>query len=177
MTKNENMVYEKVDRDTLIVENIALVKYIALKYINTMSTIPFVDMDDLVSVRTIGLIKGIDSFNPDKGAKLSTYLSKCINNEILMHIRQFKRRMTEVSLDEPICTNDNGRQIPIIDLLVGDDNVSDFMYSYETSDTVRYLFSKLKPTERLIISLRYGFTGDIMSQNDVASYLMYLNRM
>ena len=75
MTKNKNMVYEKADRDTLIVENIALVKYIALKYINTMSTIPFVDMDDLVSVGTIGLIKDIDSFNPDKGAKLSTYLS------------------------------------------------------------------------------------------------------
>lgn len=164
--------YKNGDNDAknkLIEHNLRLVAHIAKKYVAQGK-----DTDDLISIGTIGLIKGINSFNIKKGAKLSTYISRCIENEILMCIRSSKKLQNEVSIDEPIGTDFEGNRITFNNILSkSDDEV------YESIDT-KILINKLydeiaetlSPREQQVIVCRYGLCGTKeMTQKEVAEQL------
>ena len=152
----------------LIEHNLRLVVYIAKKFDNTG-----VDMDDLVSIGTIGLIKAVGSYNPDKNIKLATFASRCIENEILMHLRKTSKTRSEISLDEPLNVDWEGNTLLLSDILGTD---ADCVYNdVESSDECRILrntFEKLPPRERQILSLRFGLYGkDEMTQKEIADMM------
>lgn len=162
----------------LIEHNLRLVVYIAKKFDNTG-----VDMDDLVSIGTIGLIKAVGSYNPDKNIKLATFASRCIENEILMHLRKTSKTRSEVSLDEPLNVDWEGNTLLLSDILGTD---ADCVYNdVESSDECRILrntFEKLPPRERQILSLRFGLYGkDEMTQKEIADMMgisqSYISRL
>ena len=162
----------------LIEHNLRLVVYIAKKFDNTG-----VDMDDLVSVGTIGLIKAVGSYNPDKNIKLATFASRCIENEILMHLRKTSKTRSEISLDEPLNVDWEGNTLLLSDILGTD---ADCVYNdVESSDECRILrntFEKLPPRERQILSLRFGLYGkDEMTQKEIADMMgisqSYISRL
>ncbi len=153
----------------LIEHNLRLVAHIAKKY-----TASGKETDDLISIGTIGLIKGINSFKIEKGAKLSTYISRCIENEILMCIRSSKKLQNEVSLDEPIGTDSEGNQITFNSILSNsDDEVFD---SIDSKIMINKLYKSieavLSPREKEVIVLRYGLSGEKeLTQKEVAKKL------
>ena len=155
-------------KSILIERNLRLVVYIARKFENTG-----VGVEDLVSVGTIGLIKAVNTFNPDKKIKLATYASRCIENEILMFLRKNNKIKTEVSIDEPINTDSEGNDLSLADIL-GTDNDSIFKH-IEESDNKKVLevaIRKLNDREKTIMQLRYGFNGyDELTQKEVADKL------
>ena len=162
----------------LIEHNLRLVVYIAKKFDNTG-----VDMDDLVSIGTIGLIKAVGSYNPDKNIKLATFASRCIENEILMHVRKTSKTRSEISLDEPLNVDWEGNTLLLSDILGTD---ADCVYNdVESSDECRILrntFEKLPPRERQILSLRFGLYGkDEMTQKEIADMMgisqSYISRL
>ncbi len=162
----------------LIEHNLRLVVYIAKKFDNTG-----VDMDDLVSIGTIGLIKAVGSYNPDKNIKLATFASRCIENEILMHLRKTSKTRLEISLDEPLNVDWEGNTLLLSDILGTD---ADCVYNdVESSDECRILrntFEKLPPRERQILSLRFGLYGkDEMTQKEIADMMgisqSYISRL
>ena len=162
----------------LIEHNLRLVVYIAKKFDNTG-----VDMDDLVSIGTIGLIKAVGSYNPDKNIKLATFASRCIENEILMHLRKTCKTRSEISLDEPLNVDWEGNTLLLSDILGTD---ADCVYNdVESSDECRILrntFEKLPPRERQILSLRFGLYGkDEMTQKEIADMMgisqSYISRL
>lgn len=162
----------------LIEHNLRLVVYIAKKFDNTG-----VDMDDLVSIGTIGLIKTVGSYNPDKNIKLATFASRCIENEILMHLRKTSKTRSEISLDEPLKVDWEGNTLLLSDILGTD---ADCVYNdVESSDECRILrntFEKLPPRERQILSLRFGLYGkDEMTQKEIADMMgisqSYISRL
>ena len=162
----------------LIEHNLRLVVYIAKKFDNTG-----VDMDDLVSIGTIGLIKAVGSYNPDKNIKLATFASRCIENEILMHLRKTSKTRSEISLDEPLNVDWEGNTLLLSDILGTD---ADCVYNdVESSDECRILrntFEKLPPRERQIVSLRFGLYGkDEMTQKEIADMMgisqSYISRL
>ena len=158
---------EQVKSD-LVEHNLRLVIYIARKFDNTGA-----DSDDLVSVGTIGLIKAINSFRPDKNIKLATYASRCIENEILMYLRRLARLRSEVSFDEPLNTDWEGNELLLSDVLGTD---SDVVYKdVETGvekQLLRDALRKLPEREQKIMCLRFGLDGrDEMTQKDVADLL------
>ena len=162
----------------LIEHNLRLVVYIAKKFDNTG-----VDMDDLVSIGTIGLIKAVGSYNPDKNIKLATFASRCIENEILMHLRKTSKTRSEISLDEPLNVDWEGNTLLLSDILGTD---ADCVYNdVESSDECRILrntFEKLPPRERQILSLRFGLYGkDEMTQKEIADMMgisqSYISRL
>ncbi len=162
----------------LIEHNLRLVVYIAKKFDNTG-----VDMDDLVSIGTIGLIKAVGSYNPDKNIKLATFASRCIENEILMHLRKTSKTRSEISLDEPLNVDWEGNMLLLSDILGTD---ADCVYNdVESSDECRILrntFEKLPPRERQILSLRFGLYGkDEMTQKEIADMMgisqSYISRL
>lgn len=162
----------------LIEHNLRLVVYIAKKFDNTG-----VDMDDLVSIGTIGLIKAVGSYNPDKNIKLATFASRCIENEILMHLRKTSKTRSEISLDEPLNVDWEGNMLLLSDILGTD---ADCVYNdVESSDECRILrntFEKLPPRERKILSLRFGLYGkDEMTQKEIADMMgisqSYISRL
>ena len=162
----------------LIEHNLRLVVYIAKKFDNTG-----VDMDDLVSIGTIGLIKAVGSYNPDKNIKLATFASRCIENEILMHLRKTSKTRSEISLDEPLNVDWEGNTLLLSDILGTD---ADCVYiDVESSDECRILrntFEKLPPRERQILSLRFGLYGkDEMTQKEIADMMgisqSYISRL
>ena len=162
----------------LIEHNLRLVVYIAKKFDNTG-----VDMDDLVSIGTIGLIKAVGSYNPDKNIKLATFASRCIENEILMHLRKTSKTRSEISLDEPLNVDWEGNTLLLSDILGTD---ADCVYNdVEASDECRILrntFEKLPPRERQILSLRFGLYGkDEMTQKEIADMMgisqSYISRL
>ena len=162
----------------LIEHNLRLVVYIAKKFDNTG-----VDMDDLVSIGTIGLIKAVGSYNPDKNIKLATFASRCIENEILMHLRNTSKTRSEISLDEPLNVDWEGNTLLLSDILGTD---ADCVYNdVESSDECRILrntFEKLPPRERQILSLRFGLYGkDEMTQKEIADMMgisqSYISRL
>ena len=165
-------------RLSLIEHNLRLVVYIAKKFDNTG-----VDMDDLVSIGTIGLIKAVGSYNPDKNIKLATFASRCIENEILMHLRKTSKTRSEISLDEPLNVDWEGNTLLLSDILGTD---ADCVYNdVESSDECRILrntFEKLPPRERQILSLRFGLYGkDEMTQKEIADMMgisqSYISRL
>lgn len=118
------------------------------------------DQDDLISIGTIGLIKAVSSFDPDKNIRLATYACRCIENEILMYFRTLRKQSQEVSLSEPIDNDSDGNAISLLDVISCED---DMLEQVELSDRhqllYRYLEESLEPREREILFLRYGLTG------------------
>ena len=143
-------------RNILIERNLRLVAHVCKKYSNSN-----VDQDDLISIGTIGLIKGINSFKPEKGARLSTYVSRCIDNEILMHFRATKKQNAEVFLDEPIGKDKDDNVITLQEILENDDKSVE--ESVDLKMKVKLLYEKmksiLKGRERTILELRFGLDG------------------
>lgn len=142
-------------KSMLIEHNLRLVVYIAKKFENTN-----VDIEDLISVGTIGLIKAVNSFDNAKQIKLATYASRCIENEILMHLRKVVKTRKELSLDEPLNVDWEGNVLLLSDVLGTE---SDVIYKDIESDVEREIliasFNKLPPRERQIIKLRFGILG------------------
>ena len=139
-------------RAELIEHNLRLVVYIARRFVNTG-----IYIEDLISIGTIGLIKAINTFRLDKNIKLATYASRCIENEILMHLRKCAREKTEVSLDEPLNTDWDGNELLLSDVLGTDSDV--VMQPIERDVECQLLLNalqKLNEREKLIISMRYG---------------------
>ncbi len=154
-------------RNTLIEHNLRLVAHIVKKYYGVAS-----DQDDLVSIGTIGLIKAIDTFNADKNIKLSSYASRCIENEILMHIRSTKKNSLDVSLDESIDTDKDGNPLTLMDIMATEDNILDELDLKMNSEKMYGFIEQLLPRERSIIIMRYGLNGkEPMTQKEVADRL------
>jgi len=156
-------------KNKLIEHNLRLVAHIAKKYTSSGK-----DADDLISIGTIGLIKGINSFKIEKGAKLSTYISRCIENEILMCIRSSKKLQNEVSIDEPIGVDFEGNQITFNSILSNsDDEVFDCIDSkIMINKLYKSIEAILSPREKEVIILRYGLSGQKeLTQKEVAKKL------
>lgn len=167
-------------RSILIEHNLRLVVYIAKKFDNTG-----VGVEDLISIGTIGLIKAINTFAPDKKIKLATYASRCIENEILMHLRRSNKTKMEVSIDEPLNVDWDGNELLLSDILGTDEDVIYRDIEDEVDRTMlRRALSVLTPRERLIIELRFGLTsesGEELTQKEVADMLgisqSYISRL
>lgn len=155
-------------REKLIEHNLRLVVFLAKKYENTK-----VDLEDLVSIGTIGLIKGIKTYSMDKNIKLATYASRCIDNEILMYLRKNKKIKTEVSFDESLSFDMDGNELHLEDILGTDpDIVTRGLEENLNKRIVIDEINKLPPRDREIIVLRYGLlNGQEMTQKDVAELL------
>ena len=169
---------ELLARQTLIERNLRLVVYIARRFENTG-----INIEDLISIGTIGLIKAINTFRADKNIKLATYASRCIENEILMHLRKTSRERGEVSFDEPLNTDWDGNELLLSDVLGTEEDV--VMKPLE-EDTDRRLLAKaldrLEERERVIITLRFGLDGSPeRTQKEVADLLgisqSYISRL
>lgn len=142
-------------RAVLIERNLRLVAHIVKKFDNTGE-----DTDDLISIGTVGLIKAIATFRPDKGTRLATYAARCIENEILMHLRSLKRTRGEVSLYDPIGVDREGNEITLIDVLGSDpDVVPDLVGRRLEEGRLREKLQKLGGKERQVLELRYGISG------------------
>lgn len=150
----------------LIERNLRLVVYTAQKFSNTNANI-----EDLISIGTIGLIKAVGSFDNSKNIKLATYASRCIENEILMHLRKISKIKKEVSLDEPLNTDAEGNELCISDILSSDDDVTKNIDKEDESDNLKIALNELTDKEKQIMCMRYGLTGKAeMTQKEVADY-------
>ena len=165
-------------REKLIVHNLRLVVYIAKKFENSG-----VGIEDLISIGTIGLIKSVNTFSPEKNIKLATYASRCIENEILMYLRKTNQQKCEVSIDEPLNVDWDGNELLLSDILGSDgfevgENLED-----EDEKRILYLsIGKLGERERLIMNMRFGIgTGREHTQKEVADILgisqSYISRL
>ena len=169
---------EKEIRDSLVEHNLRLVVYIARRFENTG-----VDLDDLVSVGTIGLIKAVNSFNAEKNIKLATYASRCIENEILMHLRRTVKLKSEVSFDEPLNTDWEGNELMLSDVMGTDgDVVYKKIENGVETELLTMALNRLNNREREIMELRYGLNGgDEKTQKEVADMLgisqSYISRL
>jgi len=153
-------------RNKLIEHNLRLAAHIIKKYYAHGS-----DTDDLISIGTIGLIKGVSSYKPDKKVKLTTYCSRCIENEILMHFRSLKKTAGELSLSDAIDSDGEGSGLSLIDVLSCEDDLFENLSSSETcKQLVKYVDTILDAREAEIIKLRYGFyNNEAKTQREVAS--------
>jgi RNA polymerase sporulation-specific sigma factor len=139
-------------RNQLIEHNLRLVAHIIKKYYTQTA-----DQDDLISIGTIGLIKGISTYNPDKGVRLATYASRCIENEILMHFRSRKKTAGDLSLSEAIDTDGEGNSLSLIDVIFVEDDMLDSISAEENSRNLKKCIDRiLNEREKEIIVLRYG---------------------
>lgn len=142
-------------RSVLIERNLRLVAHIVKKFDNTGE-----DTDDLISIGTVGLIKAIGTFKPDKGTRLATYAARCIENEILMHLRSLKRVRGEVSLYDPIGVDREGNEITLIDVLGSDPDIVPDLVGKRLDETrLREKLKNLGGKERQVLELRYGVAG------------------
>jgi RNA polymerase sporulation-specific sigma factor len=164
--------YRKGNEDAkniLVERNLRLVAHIVKKYTNTGR-----EIDDLISIGTIGLIKAIITFDDLKGTRLATYAARCIENEILMTIRASKKTKTEVSLHDPIGIDKEGNEISLIDILGSDSDV--ILDEVELKMQIKKLYQKmekiLKSREKVVIELRYGLSsGLVKTQREIAEML------
>ena len=167
-------------RSELIEHNLRLVVYIAQKFDNTG-----VGVEDLISIGTIGLIKAINTFNPEKKIKLATYASRCIENEILMYLRRNNKTRMEVSIDEPLNVDWDGNELLLSDILgTEEDVIYKDMEDEVEKDLLKNAVSRLSPRERKIVELRYGLKrrdGAEMTQKEVADLMgisqSYISRL
>lgn len=165
-------------RDDLIEHNLRLVVYIAKKFENTG-----LDVEDLISVGTIGLIKAVNSFDNSRNIKLATYASRCIENEILMFLRKMVKVKNEVSIDEPLNVDGDGNQLLLCDVLgTEEDVVYEKIESDAEKDVLLETFKTLTEREKDIISLRFGLFGkEEMTQKDIADMMgisqSYISRL
>ena len=165
-------------RDMLIEHNLRLVAYIAKRFENTGANI-----EELISIGTVGLMKAVSSFNAEKNIKLATYASRCIENEILMYIRKTASQKKEVSIDEPLSVDWDGNELLLSDVLGSDnDVVCKEMENDEERRIVRDAVSGLNDRERIIVEMRYGLSGGReLTQKEVADALgisqSYISRL
>lgn len=159
---------EEEARNVLVERNLRLVAHICKKFDNTME-----DVEDLISIGTIGLIKAINTFDPEKGTRLATYAARCIENEILMFLRSTRKTRSEVSLYDPIGVDREGNEITLIDVLGSDpDVVADLVGSKFEEKKLREKLSKLHGKERKVLELRYGLSNGIRkTQREIARML------
>lgn len=155
-------------RNILIEHNLRLVAHIIKKYDNTGE-----DMDDLISIGTIGLIKAINTFNPDKGARLATYAARCIENEILMFLRMVKKTRFDISLQDPIGVDKEGNEITLIDVLGTDaEVVENKVETLFERERLRAKMRKLTQSEKHVISRRFGLAdGTRQTQQEIARHM------
>ncbi len=174
MLDNEN---NELARSKLIEHNLRLVLYIAKRFESKK-----IDLEDLVSVGVIGLVKAVDSFKLDKNIKLATYASRCIENEILMFLRKVNRTQNEISLDEPVNIDDEGSELMIADIIPSTDDVYDIVELKSDKKHLLSILESLAPREKQIIALRYGLNGqEELTQKEVADLLQisqsYISRL
>ena len=154
-------------RAKLIECNLRLVAHIAKKYGQNPD-----DQDELISIGSLGLIKAVDSFRPDKSAKLATYAARCIENEILMFFRSRKKTANDVSINEEIDCDKDGNPLSFMDIICEDDNIVDTIYGKLQTEKLRNAIRKLEDDrERQIILLRYGLSEPALTQNETAKRL------
>lgn len=165
-------------RDRLIEKNLRLVVYIARRFDNTNTHI-----EDLISIGAIGLIKAIETFKTDKNIKLATYASRCIENEILMHLRKTNKTRSEISFDEPLNSDADGNELLLSDILGTDEHIiiDDVERKIERQHMIEAI-SSLDERERYIMECRFGLTGqEEMTQKEVAELLgisqSYISRL
>lgn len=169
---------DKSAREELISRNLRLVVYTAQKFENTG-----VSTEDLISIGTIGLIKAVSSYNPEKNIKMATYASRCIENEILMFLRKSTKTKKEISLEEPINTDSDGNELTFADVLGTDpDLVSKNSENQAEKDILKIAIDLLPERERVIMDMRYGLScGVEMTQKEVADMLeisqSYISRL
>ena len=175
LSKEEEINYVKLSmqgdefaRSKLIEHNLRLVVFLAKKYENTK-----VDLEDLVSIGTIGLIKGVNTYKLDKNIKLATYASRCIDNEILMFLRKNKRRRGEISFEDSLSYDSEGNELHLEDILGTADDVVTRPLEEEIEKKILYEeLTKLNPRDKQIIKMRYGlFNTKEMTQKEVAETL------
>lgn len=165
-------------KQRLIERNLRLVVFIARRFENTG-----VNLEDLISIGTIGLCKAVGTFRSDKNIKLATYASRCIENEILMHLRKQSGKGGEVSLDEPLNVDFDGNELLLSDILGSEEEGIVYeIEQREEREAIRRAVASLDERERLIIELRYGLGGrEEMTQKEVATYLgisqSYISRL
>ncbi|MDO4983004.1 MAG: RNA polymerase sporulation sigma factor SigE [Eubacteriales bacterium] len=169
---------DEAARKTLIEHNLRLVVYISKRFENTG-----VNIEDLISIGTIGLIKAVNTFNCGKNIKLATYASRCIENEILMYLRKLANRRTEVSFDEPLNTDWDGNELLLSDILgTDDDEVARPLEDDADRQMLMAAIDTLKPREKEIIMMRFGLpSGKEYTQKEVADMLgisqSYISRL
>lgn len=175
LTPKEESVYlarmkdgDKDAKNKLVEHNLRLVAHIIKKYYSSIN-----DQDDLVSIGTVGLIKAVNTYNPEKNIKLSSYASRCIENEILMHFRSVKKRAQDISLNEAIDSDKDGNPLTLMDIMSCEDNIIDNLDTKIKSVQVRNFVKKaLGERERTIITLRYGLNNQKpLTQREVAKIL------
>lgn len=150
LIKNDNKA-----RETLIVHNLRLVVYIARKFDNTANNV-----EDLISIGTIGLIKAVNTFCPDRNIKLATYASRCIENEILMYLRKCAAKRNEISIDEPLNTDWDGNELLLSDVLGSDgDEVGRNIEQEDERKLLGSFINGLPPREKQIMEMRFGMNG------------------
>lgn len=165
-------------REQLIVHNLRLVVYIAKKFESTG-----ICVDDLVSIGTIGLIKAVNTFSPEKNIKLATYASRCIENEILMFLRKSAQHKNDISIDEPLNIDWDGNELLLSDILGTDDDTVNSNIEDDAEKTVlRDTVEKLPERERVIMEMRFGLkNGKEMTQKEVADVIgisqSYISRL
>ena len=165
-------------RNTLIIHNLRLVVFIAKKFESTK-----INLEDLISIGSMGLIKGVQTFKPDKNIKLATYASRCIENEILMHLRKTYRQRQELSLDEVLSIDSEGNEMVLSDILPSnDDLVLNKIEKKEETENLYKALNKLRKREREIIILRFGlYDKEALTQKEVADLLgisqSYISRL
>ncbi len=173
-----NLKNDESIKSILIERNLRLVVYIARKFDNTK-----IAMEDLISIGTIGLIKGVNTFDPDKKIKLATYASKCIENEILMYLRKTSKIKNEISLDEPLNIDWDGNELLLSDILGTE---GDIIYKYIENEVDKKLLNeaieKLSNREKVIVKLRFGLSNGMeKTQKEVADLLgisqSYISRL
>lgn len=172
LTKEEELKYilqnDAEAKKILIEHNLRLVVFLAKKYENTG-----IDLEDLVSIGTIGLIKGINTFNNEKNIKLATYASRCIDNEILMYLRKNKRRRTEVSFEDSLSYDSEGNELHLEDVLGTEEDIVTRPLEEEIERKLLYQeIEKLNARDKEIMTLRYGLkNNEEMTQKEVANTL------
>lgn len=161
-------------RQILVERNLRLVVYIAKKFENTG-----IGIEDLISIGTIGLMKGVNTFNSDKKIKLATYASRCIENEILMFLRKNNKIKGEVSIDEPLNKDRDGNELLLSDILGTEPDITSRNLEDEVDKTLlRISISNLKDREKDIMEMRYGFkTGKEKTQKEVADELRNFTKL
>ncbi len=169
---------EEWAKQQLIEHNLRLVVYIAKKFES-----PDVDIEDLISIGSVGLIKAVNSFKSDKNIKIATYASKCIENEILMYLRKISKYKREISIDEPLNVDSEGNELNLTDLISDDKYVpQDDLDNRVEKQLLWNILNKLNPREKEIMIMRYGLSGkDEMTQKEVANDLgisqSYISRL
>ena len=154
-------------RNILVEHNLRLVAHIVKKYYAQTC-----DQDDLISIGTIGLIKGVTTYKPDKGVRLATYASRCIENEILMHFRAQKKTAGDVSLSDSLESDGEGNTLSLMDVICDDTDMLEELAAGETVKRLRRYVERLEPREQLVITRRFGIGGaPVRTQREIAGDL------